>query len=175
MKTLRITTIVLATLAVLFVAGTLVASAAGEASVSPVSAPYIDSQTHSIAPDSTSWFRFDYAVSHSAIQITLPNGAVSGLAFEVMTSDQAADWWEATPVGRGSPNGNDLVWAGSFNNLGTYYVEVVNNTTSGMPFQLAIQGTGVMVDGTPPRAAGDRGGRCYRAPECRPIARHGDG
>jgi hypothetical protein len=140
MKTFRLVTILLVALLSM---SALPAAAAAPTNTSAGGAAYIDNQTHSIAPDSSLWYRFDYAVRLSTILITLPNGAVSGLALSVVTPPEAVTWWTPPPVGRGTPKGNDLTWAGAFNTLGIYYVQVVNNTTSGMSFQLTIQGSGV--------------------------------
>ncbi len=161
MKTLRYMTIVLAALALLFSVNVLTVAAA-DANTAPAQAAYIDSQSHTIAANSALWYRFDYAGDLSQILITLPNGNASGLAFDVFTPTQVGDWWETAPVGRGNPHGDDLIWSGNFNMPGTYYVEVINNTSSGMGFSMSIASTGVSLGAATGQAG--RGGAGVPAP-----------
>ena len=134
---------------------------AGAANSEPATSSYIDGQSHSINNGQSLWFRFNYAGDRSHITVTMPNGYNSGIAFNVFTPEQAQDWWEAKPIGRGTslvldcdtgdpaPYGgcqsNDLTWDGQFNAQGTYYVQVINNNPNASSFTLTIEGTGVSV------------------------------
>ena len=60
----------------------------------------LDGQVHSIAANSSLWYRFDYAGYRSQITVTLLYAANSGLAFNVYTPAQISDWWEAKPISR---------------------------------------------------------------------------
>lgn len=184
MKTLRLVTIVLTVLGLLFVVA-LTASAAGVPNTSPQAAAFIDGQTHPIAANTTLWYQFTYAGDRSEILITLANGNGSGLAFNVFTPAQIGDWWETPPIGRGTwqpvscntgapdLNGlcqsNDYLWQGNFNAMGTYYVALVNNTANATDFTLTIQGSGVTV--TPaaaPAQPSNIGGAAAPAPVSQP-------
>lgn len=159
MKTARYAMLLMMALAAVFSLTTLTAAAAGTQNASPDTAAYIDNQSHSIAADGSLWYRFDYAGDRSPITVTLVNGNNSGLAFNVLTPDQAKDWWEATPIGRGTPQqlncntlqpapngqcqGDDLMWMGDFNAGGPYYVQVLNHNPNNAGFDLMIEGTGV--------------------------------
>ncbi len=137
------------------------AAAKSGTNTSPAAAAVIDNQTHSILANSSLWYRFDYAGDKSQILITLVNGSVSGLKFNLFTPAQIGDWFNETPIGRGTAQplncdtgvpvlysscyANDLTWSGQFNGsgAGTYYVEVVNNAGSAINAQLTVSGSGV--------------------------------
>ena len=91
------------------------------------------------------------------VTIRLPNGNASGLHFNVYTPAQIGDWWNETPIGRGTGqalncdtgvpevNGacqsDDLTWVGNFNEAGTYYVQVVNGNPDPISAPLSLQVT----------------------------------
>ncbi len=111
----------------------------------PGHALVIDNQTHTIPANTAVWYRFTYAGDKSDITITLPNGALNGLDFNVWTAQGASDWWDLTPVGRGTVHttSSDLDWVGLFDFPGTFYVQVINATPGALPAQIMIQGSGV--------------------------------
>ncbi len=171
-RTIRVGTIVLGALALLLTVGVLSAAAAGGANTSPATAAVIDNQTHTIPANSSLWYRFDYAGDKSLIIATLVNGNNTGLAFDVFTPGQIGDWFNETPIGRGTSQtvncdtgapglaggcqSNDLIWTGKFNANGTYYIQVMNNTGSALSFRLTVQGDGVSLApaaGTPPTSS----------------------
>ena len=119
----------------------------------------LDGQVHSIAANSSLWYRFDYAGYRSQITVTLLYAANSGLAFNVYTPAQISDWWEAKPIGRGTieildceTNQPDymgqcrsdyLRWIGKFNAAGTYFIKLINYNATPMTAQFTIDGNGV--------------------------------
>ncbi|MGB8643848.1 MAG: hypothetical protein WCF84_01300 [Anaerolineae bacterium] len=125
----------------------------------PATARYIDNSTHTITANSALWYKFDYNVSGSDVTLTLVNGANSGLGFDIYTADQIANWWENTPIGRGTAqaldcnNGVpatdgscqaiDLTWVTKFKQTGTLYVRIVNDNANDANFQLTAQGDGL--------------------------------
>jgi hypothetical protein len=127
--------------------------------VDPGHATVMDNNSHMIPSSTGLWYRFAYAVNHSQVTITMPNGANSGLEFSVFAPGQIGDWWDETPVGRGTVpamncNGiapgikgdcqsTNLTWTGNFNTNGWYYVQVFNNNDMPTSAQLMIQGDGV--------------------------------
>lgn len=160
-KTMRLVTLVLALVALTLSAGALTAAAAPGNTFPGGSTP-VDNQTHSISPNASLWYHFDYAGDRSMIMLTLVNGTHSGVGFDVFTPGQIGDWWSEAPIGRGTPQAlncssgmpqtggacqaNDLNWVGNFPESGTYYVEVINNNPGTSTFQLTIAGSGVNVN-----------------------------
>ncbi len=134
----------------------------------PFHAPYIDNQMHSIAANSDTWFRFDYGLvspPRTVVTLAIVNGAQSGLGFEVWAPEIISQWWQEKPTGQGMVlavdcttgtllggggcQSKDLMWIGAFGGAGTYYVRVINRTSSPSQFLLTIQGTSVSPAPTP--------------------------
>jgi hypothetical protein len=110
------------------------------------------------------WYRFEYAGDGSEIVLRMVNGLTSGLGFNVFVPEQAVDWWNTGPIGRGTgtpcgvnaisnpnlncgENVNDLLWSGRFPTPGTYFVQVENPTPGPIEFLLTVSGTGINVCG----------------------------
>lgn len=150
MKVFRLTVLALAVLAALFGYGVYTASAQGPVTfVAPVNAPYLDTQSHTIAPNQSALFRFDYVIPDPTSRpyplstIRLPNGLHSGLNFEVWTPEHVTNLVDNDPVGRGSPERfrcdvsetnpegwcttGDMIWIGAFGTSGPYYARLVTN------------------------------------------------
>ncbi len=125
----------------------------------PNHAALIDNQSHTIPAGTSLWYSFNYVGDKSQILLTLVNGGSGGLKFNLFTPAQIGDWWNETPIGRGTVQSincttgeieakgtcqaSDLTWNGNFDLSGMYFVQVVNPTASAVPGQLTIQGTGV--------------------------------
>ncbi len=128
----------------------------------PFQAPYIDNKVHSIAANSDTWFRFDYAINsptRTLVTLTMVNGVQSGPGFEVWAPENITEWWTRKPTGKGMVQAidcvtgtlmgggqcqsKDLIWIGAFGGKGTYYVRVINNNPSPMNFLLTVQGESV--------------------------------
>lgn len=79
-------------LAVLMSVGVMTAAADQPGDTSVAQVAYLDSTMHTISPNSSQLFRFDYALkddgSRPLVTITMPNGTYSGLDFKVSTADQ---------------------------------------------------------------------------------------
>jgi hypothetical protein len=160
MKTLKMTGAVLLGLALLLSLGVMSVSADAPAGTNPVNAPYIDNQVHIIPANGSVWYRFDYGPTDTSARpvatIVLPLGNKLGLSFEIWDPINVQDWWEKTPIGRGTPTSgpcstdptttcksDDLVWSGGFGTTGTYFVHVIDNTASPISAMLTIKGDGV--------------------------------
>ncbi len=158
MKHLKIAGALLLALATLLSFGSVIASADGS------TVAYLDNQSHTLAANASALYKFDYAVDtvnnvRPVTTITLPNGAMNGLSFQVWTPDKVGDMADNTPIGVGSAQSvdcntgdiaggstcqsPDLIWSGAFGTSGTYYVLVTNNTNSSVNYTLNIQGSGV--------------------------------
>jgi hypothetical protein len=115
---------------------------------SPALALPITGGSATLNPGASLWFGFQYTGDKSQIQVILNDNGESGLAFGVWTPgeiQQMAAGQTVDPIGRGSPNPDvpaDLFWTGNFNQAGTYYVMVQNNSTSAIGFTLAVTGSG---------------------------------
>ena len=125
----------------------------------PAKAVALDGKQQSIPANSALWYRFDYAITddgtHPTMTITLANGSQSRLAFEVWSPEILNDWWDNTPIGRGTAamvdcttgevsgmgtcQSSDLTWSGAFGATGTYYVRVINDTGNAIPAMLTVQ------------------------------------
>ncbi len=137
------------------------------ADAEPGNAPYLDQQPHTLAAHDSMWYRFEFAVEHpfwlcrflacpdrevyyGHIVIRLPGGARNGLQFEVYAPNQIGKWRDEGPVGRGNPENDDLTWAGSSNEDGTWYVRVVNNTNGALDYRFTIQGVRIALERVTP-------------------------
>lgn len=87
----------------------------------------------------TLWYRFAYRGSHDQAILTIPDGAKNLLRVHVHTPQQMTTWWNATPVGQATPHGDDLLWNGSAEEGGWWYIEVMNDNTSAVSFQLLLE------------------------------------
>lgn len=144
MKTIRITLFALVAFALLM-ALTAVPVAAD---VDPHQAPYADAQSHLIPANSSQWYRFEYAGDNSVLTIRIPQGNKNRLAFEIYTPEKMDIWWDTAAIGVGSPQKDDLIWAGRFNIDGTYSVEVLNRNPYAISYVLEFTGKGASF--TPP-------------------------
>ena len=151
--------LVLATMllvAVVFVAaiGTSNVFAQGPFNTSPGSALFVDNLPHFIPPNTTLWYKFPYNGDRSTIEIKLFDGVTKQLQFNFYAPDQiGADFsFSDTPIGRGMPpsGSNDLQWKGLFYGPGIFFIQVINNTSTGQPFQLSVAGGGVTIIIPPP-------------------------
>ena len=171
MKTHHVWKTVLVSFVLLTLAAFAMSSvAAGEPTgTSPNDPQMVPTDSTHLAPNSSRWFYFDYAVENSGggfgprpgssatkspVTVSVNTNSVTGLQFAVYTPMQATDWLRdqtVSPVGRGTPYRNtgsgeithDLYWSGAFNSSGRYFVVVTNNTASQMSFKLTITGDAV--------------------------------
>ncbi|MEW5719347.1 MAG: hypothetical protein AB1817_12010, partial [Chloroflexota bacterium] len=94
-----------------------------------------------------------YNAERLPVEIILFSGAPMQMQFNVYTPDQiGADFSVGNPIGRGlPPSGSDnLQWKGVFYGGGTYYVELINPTSTAKTFLLGIAGGGVTLRIQPP-------------------------
>jgi TolB protein len=83
-----------------------------------------------LAKQENHWYAFRYEGDRSQIEIRMESEPSGGAAFVVWTPDQIRRWGlgeEVHPIGRGSADpraSGSLLWSGSFNAAGIYYVVV---------------------------------------------------
>jgi len=115
----------------------------------PENALTVSGASRRLAMGQRIWYAFGYAGDLSQVVVEMqvtPPGAAS---FVVWTPAQAKQWAQGNagkPVGTGTPNegaGGALVWAGSFNASGIYYIMVEQTGPYAGSFVLTIAGTGV--------------------------------
>ena len=153
MKTLRISTLVLLALALLLSLSAMAAAAQEPvANLYPSGALYIDNQVHNIPASTSLWYHFDYALSSSLkpqmTTLKLLYGDVSNVGFDIFEPQDMNAYTQSglkPIIGKGMPNGDDLVWTGALGATGTYYVRVTNYNTYATTFLLTISGKGVSV------------------------------
>jgi hypothetical protein len=118
------------------------------------------------------WYAFKYAGDGSDVLVRV-KASPSASASVAVWSPAAVERWNrggaAEPIGRASTSsvyGDDLVWAGSSAEAGTWYVVVEPAGNAQTWYQLSVSGSGVtaFVPGTPALAAGTP------APTARPVA-----
>ena len=113
-------------------------------------ATYLDNQWHTIGASATLWYAFGYAGDRTTVTLTLVNGVQLGMSFKLYAPDKPSD----QPIGQGTSslvncnNGNrcpspDLTWTGGTSSPGTYYVQVINNTSVAKSFLLTVSNGGV--------------------------------
>jgi hypothetical protein len=138
------------------VGGNSVAPAAPAAiNADPGHAAAIANASETFGANASQWYSFGYSGDRSEMTLTLQNGNASGLHFNVYTPAQIGDWWNETPIGRGTGQAincdtgapevggacqsDDLTWVGNFNEAGTYYVQVVNGNSDSITAPLSLQ------------------------------------
>jgi hypothetical protein len=90
------------------------------------------------------WYAFPYNGDGSEVTVRMAADQSNAASFSVWTPDEARQFaLDSTtqPVGRGSEDdslGGDQVWAGNFNNGGTYYVVVTQTGPVPVNYQLSI-------------------------------------
>jgi TolB protein len=147
---------VLLTLVVLLT-GSLTASAAA-AGTGPDDALAPSGEWEPLKPGKSTWYAFQYAGDGSQIQIRMEVEPVGGAKFDVWTPKGVERWrlgLDTEPVGSGSQDphaAGALIWSGSFNDAGTYYVVVEH--ASGQPgtsyYLLTIRGNAGSLSTSPP-------------------------
>lgn len=105
----------------------------------PVYARVVDSNALVIPAKTTLWYRFTYPGTHDQAILAIPDGGKNLLRVELYTPEQMSSWWNATPIGRATPNGDDLLWSGNAEDGGFWYVKVMNDSTAPVSFKLLLQ------------------------------------
>lgn len=148
------------------------ASAAGGTGPGDALSP--DGQAVTIAPHSAVWFQFDVGSSsknlngfgrhmflsaRDLIVATLDANGASGTRLAIYTPDEISSWQNGdrlAAVGAGSAsgaNGHDLLWTGSFNVPGTYYVVAYNDSDAAITANVQVNGTYITTAATTANAA----------------------
>jgi hypothetical protein len=123
--------------------------AAAAAGTGPDDALAPTGQWTALAVNQQAWYAFRYEGDGSQVLVRMSVEPSNSATFEVWTPDQLRQWARGdsvTPVGRGSASdvfGGDLVWAGSFNTPGTYYIIVKQTGQTPANYSLQISGTAV--------------------------------
>ena len=97
----------------------------------------VDGASHTLAPHSELWYIVGFPLDW--VTVKLLGAAGSGLSFEVYAPSQVGDWWKEDPLGRGSVDGNDLVWTGGPDGSDRRYIRVVNKTGQAVAFTLRVE------------------------------------
>ncbi|MBI5879420.1 MAG: hypothetical protein HZB53_17365 [Chloroflexi bacterium] len=173
-----------------------VARATPAADPEPSDAPYIDLESHTIAPHTVQWYRFEFVVDQPGFLchfLPCPNRAVysgnavirlnglarSGIRFELYAPEQIANWRDTGPIGAGGESDQDLIWAGESSTNGTWYVRVVNDRGYPITYRFAIAGIRIALYRTPVPTAtpwsvaaaveAARGGGATPTPTAKPL------
>jgi hypothetical protein len=100
------------------------------------------------------WYAFHYEGDNSELRVQLSAFPPDRVTFGVWTPDNVRSWQlgdPEQPVGRGAPNaelGGDLLWVGTLEGNGTYYVVVDDSGPYPTTINLKVTGSGVSPAGT---------------------------
>ncbi len=115
----------------------------------PQSAIYVLDGRERIVPGSSAlWFKFDYAGDGSLAEVRLPEGVARRLGFRVYSADSINRLGlNASPMGNGTtrPGSLDLTWSSRFIGATTIYVQVINDNSGQVNFNLVVSGPGVIL------------------------------
>jgi hypothetical protein len=139
-------------------AGAAAASAAG---TGPDTALAPTGDWEQLAVGASRWYAFQYAGDQSQIQVQLQVAPEGSATFAVWTPERIHLWAlgeDVNPVGRGSVDrysGGALVWSGSFNTPGIYYVVVerAGSQAGTSHYLLDVTGSGVSLGRPTPTPA----------------------
>ncbi len=136
---------------VLFALVTLVlttgAIALAEGGTGPGDALYPTGKTQTVAPHSALWYRFEVGGRKRPATATLNAASAEGLRLLIYTPEQVANWLRGDKleaVGAASPQETHaLGWYGVFNQAGTYYAVVYNDTGAPVEVQVRVEGDAI--------------------------------
>jgi hypothetical protein len=97
--------------------------------VEPAKAHVLDGSARVIPAATTLWYRFANDGTRDQVVLKIPKGWENQLRMHIHPPSQISKWWssEVRPVGQGTPRNEDLIWSGSSNESGWWYVEVMND------------------------------------------------
>ncbi len=123
------------------------ASTSFASGMGPGDAIYANGETITIAANSAQWFKFDVGGKKADVSATLNAASAEVLRLAIYTPEQVAAYQNGSSlkaIGSGSVQENyALAWFGEFNQAGTYYAVVYNDTGTPMDVQLRVQGDAV--------------------------------
>lgn len=103
------------------------------------SAALLDNAQHTIAGNSSLWYKYEFPGDHRQLAVRMPNGAAMGLEFRVFTGTQLDTWWKSDPFGTGNVEGDDLTWT-TTEYIGEWiYIQVVNANPYALQFRMDLQ------------------------------------
>ncbi|MBI4671124.1 MAG: hypothetical protein HY741_05590 [Chloroflexi bacterium] len=104
-------------------------------------------QPHTVAPHSAQWYKFEVGGKKQSATAILDANSADGLRLALYTPEQIAAWQRGDAlkaVGLGSPQPEHaLGWFGEFNQAGTYFAVVYNDSDAPIPVTLHVQGDGI--------------------------------
>ncbi len=155
-KRISVSALLIAALAILFFSSEpRVSYAAGGSGPGDALLPIGELQT--VPPHSGQWYRFDVGGGKASVQATLDASSPEGLRLSIYTPEQVAFFLrgdELKAIGNGAPQqDHTLGWDGVFNQAGTYYAVVYNDTDAPIDVKLRVVGDAVTtsVEPTPTR------------------------
>lgn len=160
-KTVVLTVVMLALFSLLWTASGVIVNAQGPINDDPVRALYMYDRPYAVPANTWVWFKFDHNGDRAKpIEIILLNGHDLGLDFRLYTQDQVDHITEDKFVGRGNViqvpcdsgkcDSQHLLWKGTFNIAGTFYVAVMNPRNVPVAFRILISGEGVSLGNEAP-------------------------
>lgn len=110
-------------------------------------------ETQTVAPNSGQWYAFELGGQKRALAVTLDAASSEGLRLLVYTPQQIADWQRGDAlksVGAGTPQETHaLGWYGEFNQAGTYYAVVHNDSGAAVEVRVRAEGDALVTESAP--------------------------
>ncbi|RIK27913.1 MAG: hypothetical protein DCC52_08935 [Chloroflexi bacterium] len=129
-----------------------IAAAPGASTSSPDNALAPIGETQTIAAHSAQWYKFDVGGGKNAVTATVDADASDGLRLAIYTPEQIANWQNGdalTAIGMGSAHAEHaLAWFGEFNQAGTYYAVVYNDSDAPLEVNVRVEGDAVTTQKT---------------------------
>lgn len=127
---------------VFFIGATPVANASGpDSALSPIG------ETQTIAAHSAQWYKFDVGGKKGDVSATVDAGTKEGLRLAMYTPKEIANWQNGASlqaIGSGSAQqAHSLGWYGTFNQAGTYYAVVYNDSDAAIQVSVRVHGDAV--------------------------------
>lgn len=106
----------------------------------------------SVAANSAQWYAFELGGKKQDVSVTLDAASADGLRLEIYTPEQAAAYQNGDsvkPIGAGTAQKtHTLAWYGTFNQAGTYYAVVHNDTGAAVDVTVNVAGDSLVTQPT---------------------------
>ncbi len=134
-------------LSIAFLLATTAAVTSAQGGSGPDNALLPFGQQQTVAPHSAQWYKFDVGGKKQSASAILDASSAQGLRLAIYTPEQIAAWERGDAlqaIGMGGPQPDHaLGWFGEFNQAGTYYAVVYNDTDAPLQVTLRVQGDAV--------------------------------
>lgn len=140
----------------LFLSVFFIGAAPGASASGPDSALSPTGETQTIHGQSAQWYKFEVGGKKADASATVDADTSSGLRLALYTPEQTANWQRGQAlkaIGMGSAQSDHaLGWYGEFNQAGTYYAVVYNDSDTPVQVTVRVEGDAVTTQKTETKA-----------------------